>query len=102
MKKPDRPFVPHDCPRRPHVDALADLNSIEDSTLSMPSRTTMDKRSIHNASYIRLTFGASRSTLRRIHSHILFIGTGQPKVHQEEDPLMDDVDIECKEKPFDG
>ena len=33
MKRPDRPLVPQEHRRRPHVDAFADLTSIDESTL---------------------------------------------------------------------
>jgi hypothetical protein len=33
MKRPDRPLVPPECRRRPHVDAFADLTPIDKSTL---------------------------------------------------------------------
>ena len=33
MKRPDRPLVPQERHRRPHVNAFADLTSIDESTL---------------------------------------------------------------------
>ena len=33
LKRPDRPLVPHERRRRPHVDAFAGLTPIDESTL---------------------------------------------------------------------
>jgi len=33
MKRSDRPLIPQECRRRPHVDAFADFTPIDESTL---------------------------------------------------------------------
>ena len=53
MKRPDRPLVPPERRRRPHVDAFADITPIDEFTLiesSQQSRTTMTSngRQIHS------------------------------------------------------